>query len=85
MKLTDIEKLFAGDVRTEAIAALVREKGTRRVNVVNTAGSSLSMMLSQLPRMKHPVVVVGDSPDDAGYIYHDLSRLAGEEAVAFFP
>ncbi|MDE6345965.1 MAG: transcription-repair coupling factor [Muribaculaceae bacterium] len=85
MKLTDIEKLFASGARSEAIAALVKDKGSRRFNVVNAAGSSLSMMLAQLPRMKHPVVVVGDSADDAGYIYHDLSRLVGEEAVAFFP
>ncbi|MCC8071585.1 MAG: transcription-repair coupling factor [Bacteroidales bacterium] len=32
-----------------------------------------------------PVVVVGDSLDDAGYLYHDLSRLVGEERVMMFP
>ena len=85
MKLVDIEKMFAKGARAEALASMVKGKGNRRINVVNVAGSSLSMMLSALPAMKHPVVVVGDSDDDAGYIYHDLSRLAGEEAVAFFP
>ncbi len=85
MKLDDIEKLFAGTPRSEAIASLIGDKRARRVSVVNAAGSSAAMMLSQLPRLRHPVVVVGDSADDAGYIYHDLSRLAGEDAVAFFP
>lgn len=85
MKLDDIEKLFAVTPRSEAIASLIGDKRARRVNIVNAAGSSAAMMMSQLPRLRHPVVVVGDSADDAGYIYHDLSRLAGEEAVAFFP
>ena len=85
MKLTDIEKLFAKGARAAAINSLLGEKDTRRINVVNAAGSSVAMMLSQLPAGKHPVVVIGDSADDAGYIYHDLSRLASEEAVAFFP
>lgn len=31
------------------------------------------------------MIIVGDSPDDAGYIYHDLTRLMGEEAVMYFP
>ena len=31
------------------------------------------------------MIVVGDDYDDAGYLYHDLSRLAGEQAVAMLP
>lgn len=43
------------------------------------------MLLAQLPGIGKPILVVGDSADDAGYLYHDLSRLAGEEAVTLFP
>lgn len=32
-----------------------------------------------------PVLVVGDSMDDAGYLYYDISRVLGEEAVLMFP
>lgn len=31
------------------------------------------------------MLVAGDSLDDAGYLYFDLCRLAGEEAVAMLP
>ncbi|MDE5918236.1 MAG: hypothetical protein K2H05_01855, partial [Duncaniella sp.] len=34
---------------------------------------------------KVPTVVVADSLDDAGYIYHDLSRILGEDEVLMFP
>ncbi|MDE6334242.1 MAG: transcription-repair coupling factor, partial [Muribaculaceae bacterium] len=32
-----------------------------------------------------PAVVGGSDADDAGYLYHDLSRLLGEDALAFIP
>lgn len=85
MKLTDIQKMYARGARTEAIGSLAKGKTPKRFNVVNAAGSSLAVMLSSLPAQKHPVIVIGDSADDAGYIYHDLTRLSGEETVAFFP
>ncbi len=31
------------------------------------------------------MLVIGDSLDDAGYLYHDLSRVLGESAVLMFP
>lgn len=31
------------------------------------------------------MLIVGDSLDDAGNLYHDLSRILGEESVAMFP
>ncbi len=43
------------------------------------------MMLGAMPGRKVPTVVVGDSLDDAGYIYHDLSRILGESKVLMFP
>ena len=43
------------------------------------------MMLGALPARKVPTVVVADSLDDAGYMYHDLTRILGEEKVAMFP
>ena len=30
-------------------------------------------------------MVVGDNLDDAGYLYFDLCRIAGEDAVAMLP
>ncbi|MDE6188634.1 MAG: transcription-repair coupling factor, partial [Duncaniella sp.] len=55
------------------------------ISVYNLAGSSPAMMLGALPKREVPTVVVGDSLDDAGYIYHDLTRLVGESGVVMFP
>ncbi len=69
--------------RREALAAALK---SRRVSVTGASGSAAAMLLSLLP-VKRPVVVVADSLDDAGYLYHDICRLcqAGEAAVAMLP
>ncbi len=54
-------------------------------HVHGLAGSAPAMMLAAMPARKHPVMVVGDSLDDAGYLYHDLSRILGDDAVLMFP
>lgn len=43
------------------------------------------MLFASLDASCGTMIIVGDSPDDAGYIYHDLTRLMGEEAVMYFP
>ncbi|MDE7153886.1 MAG: transcription-repair coupling factor [Muribaculaceae bacterium] len=44
------------------------------------------MLLSALARSgSRPMLIVGDSRDDAGYLYHDLVRLLGEESVLVLP
>ena len=43
------------------------------------------MLLTSLPARKEPMLVIGDSQDDAGYLYFDLCRLVGEPAVGMLP
>ena len=75
--------MLLGAARLRALKNL-SAKG--RSTVVGAPGSSAAVMLSGLPYTQgHPILVVGDSLDDAGYLYFDLCRLAGEDAVAMLP
>ena len=83
MTLDDLSKLFLTQAREKALASLSRN---RRATLYGLAGSSVAMALSSIkPSDKAPVLVIGDSPDDAGYLYFDLSRLVGDDAVAVLP
>ncbi|MDE6468856.1 MAG: transcription-repair coupling factor, partial [Muribaculaceae bacterium] len=53
-------------------------------SITGLAGSSAAVVLSAIDG-KLPVIVVGDSLDDAGYLYFDLCRLVGDDAVAMLP
>ena len=68
--------------RQKALRAALTD--SRRVSVYGLAGSATAVMLSETGR-KRPMVVVADSLDDAGYLYHDLCRLCGDDAVAILP
>lgn len=71
--------------RLDALRTISNADGPRRCTVYGAAGSSAPMALAMLPKRQSPVIVVGDDADDAGYLYHDLSRALGEEAVLMFP
>lgn len=45
------------------------------------------MLFSRLKKRRTPFIVIADNPDDAGYLYHDLTRLCPDpdKAVKFFP
>lgn len=84
MTIQQLSEEFLSATRREALRKALGGKASV-VSVYNLAGSSPAMMLGAMPARKVPTVVVGDSLDDAGYLYHDLSRLVGEDKVLMFP
>lgn len=82
MTIEDIREKFMTSARSKAVASICR---SRRSQVYGLAGSSVAMLLSSMKERKEPILVIGDSQDDAGYLYFDLTRLVGEEAVAMLP
>lgn len=84
MTISQLSDEFMTPRRREAIQKALGGEAAI-VSVYNLAGSSVAMMLGSMPARKVPTVVVGDSLDDAGYLYHDLSRLLGDDKVMMFP
>ncbi len=88
MEIKELDEAFMTAARRDAVAkALVLAKDTK-VELRGLAGSSPAMVfasLASLASLGHPLMVVGDSLDDAGYLYQDLVKLLGEDAVMMFP
>lgn len=82
--LSAIASDFMAGSRSKALNAALA-KGHTRACAHSLAGSSAAMLLASLANRPSTLLVIGDSPDDAGYLYHDLSRLLGEEAVLILP
>ncbi|MBP3890361.1 MAG: transcription-repair coupling factor, partial [Muribaculaceae bacterium] len=85
MTLTDLSAAFLTPARRKAITRALSDSKCRRIGLYNMAGSSPAMLFASMDSSYGAMIIVGDSPDDAGYIYHDLTRLMGEEAVMYFP
>ncbi|MDE6040977.1 MAG: transcription-repair coupling factor, partial [Muribaculaceae bacterium] len=83
MDIREICERILTPERRKALRALPSKKGG---TVASVAGSSAAVMLSGLPSKEgRPVVVIGNSLDDAGYLFFDLCRIAGEDKVAMLP
>jgi transcription-repair coupling factor (superfamily II helicase) len=85
LDLQQVAQQFATTVREESLQKLLADKDIKRISLSGLAGSAIALLLSGIKRGKQPILVIADDPDDAGYIYHDLSKIAGEDAVKIFP
>ncbi|MBD5346614.1 MAG: transcription-repair coupling factor [Bacteroides sp.] len=73
--------------RRKAVDKALADPRCNDIRLYGLAGSATAVALYELLPVDYgaPMVIVADSLDDAGYLHHDLIRLAGEEAVAILP
>lgn len=85
--ISEVEQRILTRTRRSALRKAVSGGDACVVQLYGLAGSAAAMALGALyaQRSYSPLLIVGDSADDAGYLYHDLSRLYGEESVAMLP
>jgi transcription-repair coupling factor (superfamily II helicase) len=79
---TTLTKLFLTDERSKSLEAMLRSQHSYAGGL---AGSAAAMLLAAMRARKVPALIIADDADDAGYLYHDLSRLCGEDKVAILP
>lgn len=84
MTLAKAASLFATSSRVKALSQLLKGKEASRTALTGLKGSSASFLMGGITDRKNPIVIVADDADTAGYLYHDLSRVARCD-VAFFP
>lgn len=84
MGIEELQRIIMNKARMEMLSRALDMRRRRPVTFYNVAGSAAAVLLSSIKRPE-PVLVVGDSLDDAGYLYHDLTRIVGEESVLIFP
>lgn len=78
---------FMTRTRRKAVDKALADPRCNDIRLYGLAGSATAVALYELLPVDYgaPMVIVADSLDDAGYLHHDLIRLAGEEAVAILP
>ncbi len=90
LTLYKVYELFVGKSRRQAIAkALETKKGRQpaRACFTSLAGSAQSLVVAAVAQscVDSPVLLIAESADAAGYFYHDITRVLGEDAVAMLP
>ena len=99
MEIQKLQSIFARHPGVKALAAALQTprpslgggKDPRGViQLSGLQGSSAPLVFASLAEkapqvLNVPYVFVLDDEEEAGYFYHDLTRLLGEEQVLFFP
>lgn len=84
MELTDLQQLYAKHPQTVALERVLDDPTVRRVHLEGLLASAAPLVFSSLHGKRILFHVLGDQ-EQAGYFYHDLMQILGEEHVLFFP
>ena len=79
---------MASAENAKELAKRIRTGKAKQVKADGLSGSSATLLLAAIMngRGNCPnLLVVMNDLDDAGYVYHDLTQMMGEERVLFFP
>lgn len=90
MEIQKLQSIFARHPGVKALAAALLKDSGRTIQLSGLQGSSAPLVFAALaakaPQVLNvPYVFVLDDDDEAGYFYHDLTQILGEQQVLFFP
>ena len=86
VKLQEIAKLYGRSPQANALFDLLKKKSVHSVFLQGLVCSSASVFFGSLQaKMKRTVLFVLNDADEAGYFYHDLTQMLGQESAFFFP
>ena len=87
MNAKEIKDIFAAHPGVDALVRLREETGNKETLIGGLSGSSAALVLvgfkERVP--EQTLLVVMNDVEEAGYMYHDIVQVSGEENTLFFP
>ena len=87
MEAKEIQNIFAAHPGVEALMQLREEGGKKRVLLEGLLGSSAAMAFCGFKQRvpEQTLLVVMNDIEEAGYFYHDMMQMTGDNNILFFP
>ena len=90
MEIQKLQSIFARHPGVKALAAELHKVSNKIIQLAGLQGSSAAIVFASLAEkapqvLNVPYVFVLNDEEEAGYFYHDLTRLLGDKDVFFFP
>lgn len=88
MKLDELLPLFAAHPQVAALAKLTKDGKIAETFIEGLRASATPMIFAALTckaPLKRPFLFVLNDEEEAGYFYHDLVQMMGDERVLFYP
>lgn len=86
MDISELQRIYAGHPNVKALATQLENSSLRTIFLGGLHASASSLFFSSVitDTSRTWLFVLGDV-EEAGYFYHDLTQIVGEEKVLFFP
>ena len=86
MKIQDLSTLYAHLTQVAALTKTLNQKSPQVIRLRGLLASSAPLLFSSLDKKnsKQMLFVMNDE-EEAGYFFHDLTQLMGEEKILYFP
>ena len=90
MEIQGLQALYAGHKSVKALAKALQDGSARTIFAEGLCASAAPLLFSSVAAacpqvMACPYVFVLDDVEEAGYFYHDLTQILGEQEVFYFP
>ena len=85
MELQSLYTTFLTPARRKALQGFVQNRKQQRLHITGLQGSATALLLAILPDCGTTSLLIANDAEEAGYLYHDLTQIRGDEQVAFFP
>ena len=86
MQIQELVSLYVQLPQVAALAKMLKQKSLQTLYVEGLQASSAPMaMMALAQKTERTILFVLNDAEDAGYFYHDLSQVMGQERVLFFP
>ena len=86
MTIQDIQHLYGRTTQVTALLKLLADKSQKNIFLRGLLCSSAPLFFASLRgKFPHPVLFILNDADEAGYFYHDLTQILGQEQAFFFP
>jgi len=86
MDISQLQKLFSAHPNIGGLTTMLSQSSVRHIYCSGLQASSASLYASLwVERSRAPFFFILGDQEEAGYFYHDLTRILGDKQVLFFP
>ncbi len=87
MESLELQQIYANHPGVAALEKLSKEKNKKQVYIGGLAGSAAALVLCGLKKRtpRQTFLIVMNDVEEAGYMYHDMTQICGEDNILFFP
>ena len=86
MNIQELQQLYVHKPQVSALAKAIEKTSLQTISLDGLLASSASMVFSALAlKSSARLLFIMQDAEEAGYFYHDLCQVMGEQQVLFFP